>query len=157
MNVSLGMRRRHRSLCIHSPLPTAVYPRFGFQAFRIKVIYQKHLIANRRCFILNDSEWLLELLVDFTAGAGKVSSPGHVVLASCKARRHTHTHSTPIGVDWGWGGREMSAGIEVIAFQRDKHTFHTAPHCVIIYCPIGHVLPPLNVFIFIIIFFIYFL
>lgn len=47
--------------------------------------------------------------------------------------------------------------MEVIAFQRDKHTFHIAPRCVIIYWPIGHVLPPLNVFIFINIFFIYFL
>ena len=55
------------------------------------------------------------------------------------------------------GGGEMSGGMEVIAFQRDKHTFHMAPRCVIIYCPIGHVLPPLNVFIFINIFFIYFL
>lgn len=55
------------------------------------------------------------------------------------------------------GGGEMSGGIEVIAFQRDKHTFHMAPYCVIIYCPIGHILPPLNVFIFINIFFIYFL
>lgn len=51
----------------------------------------------------------------------------------------------------------MSGGMEVIAFQRDKHTFHMAPRCVIIYCPIGHVLPPRNVFIFINIFFIYFL
>lgn len=55
------------------------------------------------------------------------------------------------------GGGEMSGGKEVIAFQRDKHTFHMAPCCVIIYCPIGHVLPPLNVFIFLNIFFIYFL
>lgn len=55
------------------------------------------------------------------------------------------------------GGKEMSGGMEVIAFQRDKHTFHITPRCVIIYCPIGHVLPPLNVFIFIKIFFIYFL
>lgn len=55
------------------------------------------------------------------------------------------------------GGGEMSGGMEVIAFQRDKHTLHMAPCCVIIYCPIGHVLPPLKVLIFINIFFIYFL
>lgn len=47
------------------------------------------------------------------------------------------------------GGGEMSGGIEVIAFQRDKRIFHMAPYRVIIYCPIGHVLPTLNVFIFI--------
>ncbi len=87
---------------------------------------------------------LLKLVV-FMARAGKGTSRGHVVLASCKAVRHTHINTHTLGMGVG----EMSGGMEVIAFQRDKHTFHMAPHCVIIYCPIGHVLPPLNVFIFI--------
>lgn len=105
-------------------------------------------------------EWFQRLLklVVFMAQAEKGTSWGHVVLASCKVVRHTHTYTLYPHWRWlGMGGREMSGGIEVIAFQRDKHTFHMAPRRVIIYCPIGHVLPPLNVFIFINIFFIYFL
>lgn len=44
------------------------------------------------------------------ARAEKGTSRGHVVLASCKVVRHTHIHSTPIGVDWGWAVGKCQKG-----------------------------------------------